>query len=63
MLQLVVSFDRLEVAKVTKFKDALAKAMSNSALYDLIVEANSKISLNAVYAIYDALISRLLTQL
>src|ERR1700761_8100003 len=51
-------FDRLEVAKVTKFKDALAKAMSNSALYDLIVEANSKISLNAVYAIYDALISR-----
>jgi proton translocating ATP synthase F1 alpha subunit len=56
-------FDRLEVAKVTKFKDALAKAMSNSALYDLIVEANSKISLNAVYAIYDALISRLLTQL
>jgi F-type H+-transporting ATPase subunit alpha len=56
-------FDRLEVAKVSKFKDALAKAMSNSALYNLIEEANKNISLNAVYAIYDVLISRLLTQL
>jgi F0F1-type ATP synthase alpha subunit len=56
-------FDRLDETKVSKFKDALAKALSNTSLYDLIVEANDKISLPAVYAIYDALINRLLSQL
>jgi proton translocating ATP synthase F1 alpha subunit len=56
-------FDRLEVAKVTKFKELLAKALANSALYDMIVEANTKISLPAVYAVYDALIGKLLSQL
>lgn len=56
-------FDRLEVSKVTKFKELLAKALANIALYDMIVEANNKISLPAVYAIYDALINKLLGQL
>ena len=56
-------FDRLEVAKVTKFKDALIKALSNQAVYALLVDANSKISLPAVYAVYDQLINRLLGQL
>lgn len=56
-------FDRLQVAQVTKFKQLLAQALTNSALYDLIVEANKNISLNAVYAIYESLINRLITQL
>ena len=56
-------FDRLEVAKVTKFKELLAKALANSALYDMIVEMNSKISLPAIYAVYDSLINKLLGQL
>lgn len=56
-------FDRLEIAKVTKFKQLLANALANTALYDMIVEANKNISLPAVYAVYDALIAKLLTQL
>jgi len=56
-------FDRLEIAKVTKFKQLLANTLANTAIYDLIAEANSKISLPAVYAIYDALIVKLLAQL
>jgi F-type H+-transporting ATPase subunit alpha len=56
-------FDRLDVAKIAKFKAALEKVMSNQIVYDTIVEANTKISLNAVYIVYDSLISRLLGQL
>src|SRR6185312_2236383 len=48
------NFDRLEVAKVSKFKEALAQKLANEAVYNLLVEANSKISLPAVYAVYDA---------
>jgi F-type H+-transporting ATPase subunit alpha len=56
-------FDRLEVAKVTKFKELLAKLLANSTIYDLIVDANKNISLPAVYAVYDLLVNKLLSQL
>jgi F0F1-type ATP synthase alpha subunit len=45
-------FDRKAVAQVTKFKTLLLQTLSNSAVYDVLVEANAKISLPAVYAIY-----------
>jgi len=56
-------FDRLEVAKVTKFKEALAQKLANEAVYSLLVDANSKISLPAVYAVYDTLVTSLLAQI
>lgn len=56
-------FDRMEVAKVNKFKNDLIKVVLNPAIYDLLVEANSKISLPSVYKVYEALISHLVSQL
>jgi len=56
-------FDRLEIAKVTKFKDVLAQQLANDAVYSLLVEANGKISLPAVYAVYDTLITAVAAQL
>jgi proton translocating ATP synthase F1 alpha subunit len=57
------NFDRIEIAKVTKFKELLAQKLANEAVYNLLVEANSKISLPAVYAVYDTLIASLNAQL
>jgi F0F1-type ATP synthase, alpha subunit len=56
-------FDRMEVAKVNKFKNDLIKVVLNPVIYDLLVEANSKISLPSVYKVYEALISHLVSQL
>lgn len=57
------NFDRLQIAQVTKFKTLLEQKLSNPAVYDLLVEANTKISLPAVYAVYDVLVSALISQL
>jgi len=56
------NFDRLQIAQVTKFKELLAQKLSNEAIYSMLVDANSKISLPAVYAIYDVLIGSLVNQ-
>jgi F-type H+/Na+-transporting ATPase subunit alpha len=56
-------FDRLEVAKVTKFKELLAQRLADANLYQLMVEANKALVGNAVYSLYDQLITYLLTQL
>ena len=56
-------FDRIEIAKVTKFKELLAQKMINENIYNLMVEANSKISLPIVYAVYEILIQNLNAQL
>jgi len=57
------NFDRLQVAQVTKFKTLLEQKLSNPAVYDLLADANAKISLPAVYAVYDVLVSALISQL
>jgi F-type H+/Na+-transporting ATPase subunit alpha len=56
-------FDRLEVAKVSKFKQLLSQRLADAALYQLMVDANQALAGNAVYALYDQLINYLLTQL
>jgi len=57
------NFDRLQVAQVTKFKMLLEQKLSNPTVYDLLADANAKISLPAVYAVYDVLVSALISQL
>lgn len=57
------NFDRLDLAKVAKFKQLLADSMAKEAIYNLIVEVNNKSSQAVVYAVYDSLIAALLAQL
>ncbi len=57
-------FDRLEVAKVTKFKELLAQRLADGNLYQIMLDANKNLSSgNAVYAIYDEFINYLVAQL
>jgi F-type H+/Na+-transporting ATPase subunit alpha len=56
-------FDRIEVAKVTKFKELLAQKLINENVYNVLVEANAKISLSIVYGVYEHLIQTLSAQL
>jgi proton translocating ATP synthase F1 alpha subunit len=56
-------FDRIEVAKVTKFKELLAQKLINENVYNVLVEANAKISLPIVYGVYEHLIQTLSAQL
>jgi len=56
-------FDRLEVAKVSKFKELLSQRLADSTLYQLMVDANKALTGNAVYALYDQFINYLLVQL
>jgi len=57
------NFDRLDLAKVAKFKQLLADSMAKEAIYNLIAEVNNKSSQAVVYAVYDSLIAALLAQL
>jgi F0F1-type ATP synthase alpha subunit len=56
-------FDRMEVAKVNKFKTDLIKVVLNPAIYDLLVDANKSLGLSSVYKVYQELINHLLAQL
>jgi F0F1-type ATP synthase alpha subunit len=56
-------FDRMEVAKVNKFKTELIKVVLNPAVYDLLVDANKNVSLPSVYKLYQELINHLVSQL
>jgi F0F1-type ATP synthase alpha subunit len=56
-------FDRLEVSKVSKFKELLSQRLADSTLYQLMVDANKALTGNAVYALYDQFINHLLAQL
>lgn len=56
-------FDRMEVAKVSKFKTDLIKVVLNPAVYDLLVDANKNVSLPSVYKLYQELINHLVSQL
>lgn len=56
-------FDRLEVAKVSKFKADLITVVLNQAVYDLLVEANKNVSLDSVYLVYEEIIGHLIAQL
>jgi F0F1-type ATP synthase alpha subunit len=56
-------FDRLEVTKVSKFKEVLAQRLADATLYQLMLDANKTLTSQAVYALYDQLINYLVTQL
>lgn len=56
-------FDRMEVAKVTKFKNDLIKVALNPAVYSLLEEANKNVALQSVYKVYEVLINHLIAQL
>ena len=56
-------FDRMEVAKVNKFKNDLIKVALNPAVYSLLEEANKNVALQSVYKVYEALINHLISQL
>jgi hypothetical protein len=51
------------VSKVSKFKELLSQRLADNNLYQLMVDANKALAGNAVYEIYDQLISHLLAQL
>jgi proton translocating ATP synthase F1 alpha subunit len=56
-------FDRMEVAKVNKFKNDLIKVALNPAVYSLLEEANKNVALQSVYKVYEVLINHLISQL
>jgi F0F1-type ATP synthase alpha subunit len=56
-------FDRMEVAKVNKFKNDLIKVALNPGVYSLLEEANKNVALQAVYKVYEVLINHLISQL
>jgi len=56
-------FDRMEVAKVSKFKNDLIKVALNPSVYSLLEEVNKNVALQSVYKVYDVLINHLISQL